>query len=74
MDALAELGVKVMILARPVEVVEAIPIAQEQVHHSYDARSIRRFWEALINTHRVLAIRTHRPVAVSLAPGSPAAA
>jgi hypothetical protein len=53
MDALAELGVHVTILARPVEVVEAIPFAQDELHHSYDARSIRRFWEALTHTHRV---------------------
>jgi Family of unknown function (DUF5996) len=55
MAALDELGVNVTILPRPVEVVEAVPFAQDVQHRSYDAESVHRFWLALVHTHRVMA-------------------
>jgi hypothetical protein len=53
-DALGELGVQVRILARPVEVVEAIPFAEDERHRSYDAEAVHRFWLALVQVHRVM--------------------
>ena len=55
MTALDELGVHVNILARPVEVAESIPFAQDEKHHAYDAEAVHRFWLALVDIHRVMA-------------------
>ena len=54
MAALGELGVRVTIFPRPVEVVEAIPFAEDEQHHAYDAAAVHRFWLALLQTHRVM--------------------
>ena len=54
MTALRELDVHVTILARPVEVVESIPFADDVTHRSYDAPAAHRFWIALVHAHRVL--------------------
>ena len=54
MAALHELGVRVTIFPRPVEVVEAIPFAEDEQHHAYDAAAVRRFWLALVQAHRVM--------------------
>ena len=54
MTALRELGVRVSILARPVEVAEAIPFAADTRHSSYDAGAMQRCWLALVETDRVL--------------------
>jgi hypothetical protein len=54
MEALADLGVRVTILPRPVEVVEAIPFEEDEQHHSYDAAAVQRFWLALVQAHRVM--------------------
>jgi hypothetical protein len=54
MAALSELGVHVEILARPVEVVRAIPFAQDTEHAAYDPDAIHRFWLALVEADRVL--------------------
>ena len=48
MQALEELGISVEIYARPVEVVEAIPFAEDITHASYDAAAVRRYWSALV--------------------------
>lgn len=53
MDALDELGVEVAILARPVEVQEAIPFAEDTEHASYDPEAVQRFWGALVQVHRL---------------------
>ncbi len=45
--ALGELGISVKILARPVEVPEAIPFAEDHGHASYDADAISRVWRAM---------------------------
>jgi hypothetical protein len=54
MDAVEDLGIQVAILARPVEVPEAIPFAEDERHHSYDADAVHRFWLALVQSHRVM--------------------
>jgi Family of unknown function (DUF5996) len=52
--ALDSLGVNFKMLARPVEVPDAIPFARDRVHHSYDPAAAHRIWLALTNTHRVM--------------------
>src|SRR5207245_2347148 len=42
--ALREVGVRVSILARPVEVSDAIPFAEDRVHSDYDADAVVRYW------------------------------
>jgi hypothetical protein len=54
MAALDELDVHVKILPRPVEVAVAIPFAEDEEHHSYDAAAAQRFWLALLHAHRVM--------------------
>src|SRR5258708_21330280 len=54
MSALDRLGVHVEMLARPVEIPEAIPFARDDVHHSYDAAAAHRFWLALTEIHRAM--------------------
>lgn len=53
MRELEDLGIEVTILARPVEVVEAIPFEQDTRHASYDAAAIQAFWRALVQADRV---------------------
>jgi hypothetical protein len=55
MDTLRGLGLETRILARPVEVVEAIPFARDTVHASYDAEAVRRFFAVLVQAARALA-------------------
>lgn len=55
MAALRELGLGVDIFARPVEVEEAVPFAQDEQHASYDADAVYRFWRALVQAERVFA-------------------
>jgi Family of unknown function (DUF5996) len=54
MAALGGLGIEVSLMARPVEVVEAIPFAEDEVHHAYDADAVHDFWLALVQAHRVM--------------------
>jgi Family of unknown function (DUF5996) len=56
MAALGDLGIGVSILARPVEVVEAIPFAEDETHHAYDAAAVHDFWLALVQAHRALTV------------------
>ena len=53
MQALGELGVHVPIYARPVEVVESIPFAEDRTHASYDAAAVHRFWSVLVTVEQV---------------------
>ena len=53
MQALRELDLEVEIYARPNEVEEAIPFAEDRVHASYDAVAVHRFWRALLQVDRV---------------------
>jgi hypothetical protein len=54
MAALDDLGIDVRINRQPQEVVEAIPFDEDEVHRSYDADAVERFWLALVRMHRVL--------------------
>ncbi|HEX3947560.1 MAG TPA: DUF5996 family protein [Acidimicrobiales bacterium] len=54
MDALDQLGVRVHLLARPVEMAVAIPFADDDRHRTYDAAAAHRFWLALVQAHRVM--------------------
>ncbi len=51
---LRSLDVDVHILPRPVEVVTAIPFAQDREHASYDADAAQRCWRVLVQADRVL--------------------
>lgn len=54
MDVLDELGIQIRMLPRPVEVMEAIPFATDETHHTYDPAAVHRFWLALVQAHRVM--------------------
>jgi hypothetical protein len=54
MRALETLSVPVKIVAKPNEVVDAIPFAQDEIHRSYDASAARTFWLQLVNANRVM--------------------
>jgi hypothetical protein len=54
MAALDELGVGVRIYTKPQEVVTAIPFNEDEVHRAYDGDAVRRFWQALLQAHRLL--------------------
>lgn len=53
MEALEGLKVPTKIFARPVEVEEAIPFAEDRKHGSYDAEAMQRYWMALTQANRV---------------------
>jgi hypothetical protein len=54
MAALGDAGVDVTIMARPVEIPDALPFADDDVHRSYDADAAHRFWLQLLQAHRVM--------------------
>jgi hypothetical protein len=54
MRALERLSVPVKIVAKPNEVVDAVPFAQDEIHRSYDASAVRTFWLQLVNANRVM--------------------
>jgi hypothetical protein len=56
MAAVDDLGVHVHVLARPVELLEAIPFARDTKHSAYDAAAAHRFWLALVQAHRVMTV------------------
>jgi hypothetical protein len=56
MAALDDLGVHVHVLARPVELPEAIPFARDTTHAAYDPAAAHRFWLALVQAHRVMTV------------------
>ena len=49
-DCLSQLGVPVKIWPVPVEVKDPIPFADDNVHASYEAKYVERFWRILIRT------------------------
>jgi Family of unknown function (DUF5996) len=53
-SALDDLDVDVRIRPHPVEVPEAIPFPDDDVHRSYDADAMQRFWRALLQMERVM--------------------
>lgn len=54
MDELARLDLPVRIVARPNELPDAIPFADDEVHKEYDADAVGRFWRILVHTQRVM--------------------
>ena len=56
MGALGDLGIEVDILARPVELVEVIPFAEDTTHRSYDPDAVHRFHQALVQVDRLLKV------------------
>ncbi len=54
MATLRALGIGVSINSLPVEVENGIPFDQDQVHASYDADPVHRWWRILVQVERVL--------------------
>jgi hypothetical protein len=54
MEELSRLTLPVKIFARPNELPEVIPFAEDNVHRSYDAEAVTRFWRALVQADRVM--------------------
>lgn len=54
MSALAELGLSIAINENPCEIAGAIPFSQDHIHSSYDRDYVRRFWEVLVQSDRIL--------------------
>ncbi len=53
MASLKQLDLPVAIHKTPNEIAEAIPFDQDQLHASYDAACVNRFWRALVQVDRV---------------------
>jgi Family of unknown function (DUF5996) len=56
MAVLADLGVTVSILARPVETPRSVPFAEDDAARPYDRAAARRFWLALVQASRVMTV------------------
>jgi hypothetical protein len=56
MAALRRLDLDVRISRKPSELVDPIPFAEDEVHGSYDAEAVHRFWLALVQVDRVFKI------------------
>lgn len=56
MDGLRQLDLPVRIVAKPNELPDATPFAEDQAHRSYDAAAVHRFWRALAQADRVMKI------------------
>ena len=56
MGMLAELDVATEIWPMPVEIPDAIPFDEDDVHASYDAGAVHRFWLALVEMDRVFKV------------------
>ena len=54
MEALHSLGTPVHIWPMPVEITQAIPFEQDQIHCAYDAPFAQRFWRVLLQAIRVI--------------------
>ncbi len=50
---LGSLGVHPEIVAKPDEIIDAIPFAEDEIHHSYDAESANRFWRILLQVEKI---------------------
>jgi hypothetical protein len=55
MDHMNQLGLAVAISREPSEVEDPIRFDEDHQHDSYDAESVTRWWQILLNTERVLA-------------------
>jgi hypothetical protein len=54
MDAIGAIGLDTRILARPVEIPDAIPFPDDTLHRAYDPEYANRFWRVLLQSARVL--------------------
>jgi Family of unknown function (DUF5996) len=54
--ALNEVGVELSMLARPVEILEAVPFPEDTEPRLYDGGAAHRFWLALVQASRVMEI------------------
>jgi hypothetical protein len=54
MKELERLELPVRIVARPNEVVDAVPFAQDDQHGTYDRDAVTSFWRILVQTDRVM--------------------
>ena len=54
MGELARLDLPVRIALKPNEVADPIPFPKDEVHRSYDADAVHRFWRALVQVDRVM--------------------
>jgi len=54
MSMLGSAGIEVKIWRMPVEVPDPIPFDRDQVHASYDRKSVERFWRILLSVDSVL--------------------
>src|SRR5262245_49862713 len=54
MAGLEQLGVKVKIWTMPSEIVDAVPFDRDHVNASYDPVWVERFWQALLQSDRLL--------------------
>ena len=53
LSALAELGITARIHARPVEVPDPVPFAEDRLYQAYDAQAAHRFWRILLSCDAV---------------------
>ncbi len=53
-ETLERMGLSVHIVAKPNELEDALPFAQDLVHRAYDADAVTRFWRILVQANRVL--------------------
>ncbi len=56
MEAMGRLDLSVRISRKPSELVDPIPFVEDEVHRSYDAEYVHRFWLALVQVDRVFKI------------------
>lgn len=56
MAALEDVGIRVVILPRPVEIEDATPFPLDETHHDYDPDAARSFWRGLLHAHRVMSV------------------
>ncbi len=54
MRELKALDLPVKIVAKPNEVADPVPFARDEIHGSYDADAVNRFWRILVQTDRVM--------------------
>jgi hypothetical protein len=53
MAALRSLGIEVSIYAKPVEVENPIPFAEDRLYRAYDREAVQRFWHILVSCDEV---------------------
>ncbi len=53
LSMLRSLDIDVHLYAKPVEVGDATPFAEDTVHASYDGEAVNRFWRILLNSDRL---------------------